>query len=132
MKKLRLFLFIFSLVISLKGIGQANQCFITMDGCFEDWYKHENIVRVKEGNDSPFEALSVSNDTKRLYVYVELKDELLLNELNDYYLEIDADNNPLTGYRLGGFGSEMLLIHYVAMAHMAGGVMIVIGFLTRW
>lgn len=33
---------------------------------------------------------------------------------------------------LGNFGSEMLLIHYVAMAHMAGGVMIIIGFLTRW
>lgn len=107
MKKLRLFLFIFSLVISLKGIGQENQCFITMDGCFEDWYKHENIVRVKEGNDSPFAALSISNDTKRLYVYVELKDELLLNELNDYYLEIDADNNPLTGYRFGGLGAEL-------------------------
>ncbi|MFD2890567.1 DoxX family protein [Flavobacterium chuncheonense] len=33
---------------------------------------------------------------------------------------------------MGGFGSEMLLIHYVAMAHMVGGVMIVFGFLTRW
>jgi uncharacterized membrane protein YphA (DoxX/SURF4 family) len=33
---------------------------------------------------------------------------------------------------VGNFGSEMLLIHYVAMAHMAGGVMIIIGFLTRW
>lgn len=33
---------------------------------------------------------------------------------------------------VSSFGSEMLLIHYVAMAHMAGGVMIVIGFLTRW
>ncbi len=33
---------------------------------------------------------------------------------------------------VGSFGSEMILIHYVAMAHMAGGVMIVIGFLTRW
>ena len=33
---------------------------------------------------------------------------------------------------LGSFGSEMILIHYVAMAHMAGGVMIIIGFLTRW
>ena len=33
---------------------------------------------------------------------------------------------------VGSFGSEMLLIHYVAMAHMAGGVMIIIGFLTRW
>ncbi|WP_430400573.1 DoxX family protein [Flavobacterium sp.] len=31
-----------------------------------------------------------------------------------------------------GFGSEMLLIHYIALAHIVGGVMIVIGFLTRW
>lgn len=31
-----------------------------------------------------------------------------------------------------GFGSEMLLIHYIALAHMVGGVMIIIGFLTRW
>jgi putative oxidoreductase len=33
---------------------------------------------------------------------------------------------------LVGFGSEMLLIHYIALAHMVGGVMIIIGFLTRW
>lgn len=32
----------------------------------------------------------------------------------------------------GGFGSEMLLIDYLAFAHMVGGVMIIIGFLTRW
>ena len=31
-----------------------------------------------------------------------------------------------------GFGGEMLLIHYIALAHMVGGVMIIIGFLTRW
>jgi putative oxidoreductase len=33
---------------------------------------------------------------------------------------------------LVGFGSEMLLIHYIALAHMIGGVLIVIGFYTRW
>lgn len=32
----------------------------------------------------------------------------------------------------GNFGGEMLVIHYVAMAHMVGGVMIAMGFLTRW
>ena len=30
------------------------------------------------------------------------------------------------------FGSEMLLIHYIASAHMMGGIMIVFGLLTRW
>lgn len=30
------------------------------------------------------------------------------------------------------FGSEMLLIHYIAAAHMMGGLMIVFGLLTRW
>lgn len=33
---------------------------------------------------------------------------------------------------MGNFGSEMLLIHYIALAHMIGGVMIIIGLLTRW
>ena len=33
---------------------------------------------------------------------------------------------------MGNFGSEMLLIHYIALAHMVGGVMIIIGLLTRW
>jgi putative oxidoreductase len=33
---------------------------------------------------------------------------------------------------MGDFGSEMLLIHYIALAHMIGGVFIIIGFLTRW
>jgi len=32
----------------------------------------------------------------------------------------------------GNFGSEMLIIHYVSMAHIVGGTMICIGFLTRW
>lgn len=31
-----------------------------------------------------------------------------------------------------GYGSEMMIIHYVAMAHMIGGFMIVLGFFTRW
>ncbi|MES2863780.1 MAG: DoxX family protein, partial [Bacteroidota bacterium] len=31
-----------------------------------------------------------------------------------------------------GYGSEMIIIHYVAMAHMIGGFMIVLGFFTRW
>ena len=30
------------------------------------------------------------------------------------------------------FGSEMLLIHYIASAHMMGGIMIIFGLLTRW
>lgn len=30
------------------------------------------------------------------------------------------------------FGSEMLLVHYVASAHMVGGIMIIFGLLTRW
>lgn len=33
---------------------------------------------------------------------------------------------------IGGFGGEMLLVHYIALAHMIGGVMIIIGLLTRW
>jgi len=30
------------------------------------------------------------------------------------------------------FGSEMLLVHYIAGAHMMGGIMIAFGLLTRW
>lgn len=30
------------------------------------------------------------------------------------------------------FGSEMLMIHYIASAHMVGGIMIAFGLLTRW
>ena len=33
---------------------------------------------------------------------------------------------------MNGFGTEMLLVHYVALAHMVGGAMVIIGFLTRW
>ncbi|MEW5675270.1 DoxX family protein [Flavobacterium enshiense] len=32
----------------------------------------------------------------------------------------------------GNFGGEMLLIHYIAAAHMMGGLMIAFGLLTRW
>ncbi|MCG2611478.1 DoxX family protein [Flavobacterium sp. SM15] len=30
------------------------------------------------------------------------------------------------------FGSEMLMVHYIAAAHMMGGLMIAFGLLTRW
>nr|WP_294936274.1 DoxX family protein [uncultured Flavobacterium sp.] len=33
---------------------------------------------------------------------------------------------------MGSYGSEMLLIHYIAAAHMMGGLMIAFGLLTRW
>lgn len=34
--------------------------------------------------------------------------------------------------QMHNFGSEMLLIHYIAAAHMMGGLMIAFGLLTRW
>jgi len=39
-------------------------------------------------------------------------------------------NEVLNSFK--GFGSEMLLIHYVGFAHMIGGLLIVLGFFTRW
>ncbi|AEV33902.1 putative membrane protein [Owenweeksia hongkongensis DSM 17368] len=33
---------------------------------------------------------------------------------------------------LQGFGGFMLLIHYVAPAHLIGGILIIFGLLTRW
>lgn len=32
----------------------------------------------------------------------------------------------------GNLGGEMLIIHYIAAAHMMGGLMIAFGLLTRW
>lgn len=40
--------------------------------------------------------------------------------------------HEILGHMNRNFGSEMLLIHYVASAHMVGGIMIVFGLLTRW
>ena len=98
------FLFVLKVFFSF---GQRDQCYIRLDGCFDDWYSHEQVVREEQDNNTPFCAISISNDTKRLYLLVEFKEEQLLNELNNYYLEIDADNNPLTGYRLGPVGAEL-------------------------
>lgn len=40
--------------------------------------------------------------------------------------------HEILGHMNKNFGSEMLLIHYVASAHMVGGIMIIFGLLTRW
>lgn len=64
-------------------------------------------------------------DTLRIFfgIFLLLKGVSFITE-KEYLFEVLG--------RMNGFGGEMLLIHYIALAHMVGGIMIIIGFLTRW
>lgn len=94
------------LTIVLIASSQA-QC-VVIDGNFEDW---KNIKTVcadskNDGNQLDFVEMGVNNDQDFLKIRLKLSKPIVLSENNSIYLEIDADNNESTGYRINGIGAE--------------------------
>jgi len=84
---------------------------IAMDGIFDDWDEGYNNYTDTQSDGAGFDLLSfsVSNDSTNLYVRFVLDKEIQLNYGNNLYLEIDADNNPSTGYSINGIGVELAI-----------------------
>tara|TARA_Y100000994_G_scaffold79710_1_gene65733 strand:- start:640 stop:2379 length:1740 start_codon:yes stop_codon:yes gene_type:complete len=85
---------------------------IKMDGFFDDWTGEINTY-IDDSFDSEgvdFLEFSVCHDDEYLYIRIKLDTEIDLTEeyLNpsEVMINIDADNNPSTGYSTNNIGSE--------------------------
>ena len=82
---------------------------IFIDGTYGDWenaiYSQED--NLSDGGEIDFTKFTVSNDENFLFIKLEFSEETDLSDNNDIYLDIDADNNPNTGWEVNGIGSEM-------------------------
>lgn len=98
-------LLLFALLLS----GIANASDFVLDGYFNDWEKCKSVFTDSrnESDDVDFVSMSFRSDSDWLYIKLVLDKPVVLNENNNIYLEIDTDNNPLTGYRVSGIGAEM-------------------------
>lgn len=60
-----------------------------------------------DGKDIDILGLQVTNDENNLYFRVILRKPYPLGENNSFFLELDTDNDPSTGYRINGIGAEL-------------------------
>lgn len=82
---------------------------IGLDGKYDDWTSEAASYTDDQGDGTSFDLLSfkVSNDSNFLFIQFALDQEIQLNYGNNLYLEIDGDNNALTGYPVNGIGAEL-------------------------
>lgn len=82
---------------------------IVIDGKTDDWTDciHHYNDPANDGKDMDMIGFSVTNDDKYLYIRLRFASPLHLGQNNNLFLEIDLDNNPLTGYRVNGIGAEL-------------------------
>ena len=83
---------------------------ISIDGAFNDW----NMVPVAYEDDSndyeeaDFHILKITEDNNFIFIYLSFySDEFLMQNWNDFHLYIDADDDSLTGFNIGGIGAEL-------------------------
>ena len=83
---------------------------ISIDGAFNDW----NTVPVAYEDDSndydeaDFHILKITEDNNFIFIYLSFYSyEFLMQNWNDFHLYIDADDDSLTGFNIGGIGAEL-------------------------
>lgn len=93
--------------LSFKISGQVLP--IVIDGKFDDWQNSKaNYTDVYgSGNSINLLNFSVSNDEDYLFIRFSAENEFLLNDYNELFLAIDADNDAYTGYYMNGIGAEL-------------------------
>ncbi|MFT3680821.1 MAG: endonuclease/exonuclease/phosphatase family protein [Ferruginibacter sp.] len=80
---------------------------ISIDGRFNDWAGIATYTDgAADGNGVDLKGFSVTNDEKNLYIRLITNAEFNLSDSNNLYMNIDADNNPATGFSTNGIGSE--------------------------
>ena len=87
---------------------------IQIDGQFSDWGVDSTIVyfedSILDSDGADLLNLSITNDENFLFIKIKLDREIdLLDDFenpSDIIIQLDADNNPNTGYSVGGIGSE--------------------------
>ena len=103
-------------VCSLTALAQTNvpSTFkhITVDGSFDDWTGVPLGYTAVMGPATAiqYENVYIANDQSNLYIRVTLyspRADAFANAFDNIF--IDADNDPTTGYPVGGIGSSMLI-----------------------
>jgi hypothetical protein len=84
---------------------------ITIDGSFDDWTGVPVAYTAPAGptNAIQYENVYIANDETNLYIRITLYSPRAAFENSYDNIFIDADNNPATGYAVGGIGSSMLI-----------------------
>ena len=85
---------------------------ITIDGSFDDWAGVPVAYTAPTGptNSIQYENVYIANDATNLYIRFTLyspRPNAFANSFDNIF--VDADNNPLTGFKVAGIGSEMLI-----------------------
>src|SRR5208337_3601304 len=110
----------------LSGIGLACACgltalaqtnvpstfkHITIDGSFDDWTGVPLGYTAVMGPATAiqYENVYIANDQTNLYIRFTLYSPRAAFQNSFDNIFIDADNNPSTGFVVGGIGSEMLI-----------------------
>ena len=105
-KKLYLPLF---LLFTFEAFSQNT---IKIDGFFDDWNNNQDtyLDDTLDSQGVDLLSFSVCDDDDNLYIQIKLSHEIDLTEQfynpAKIYINIDADNNPSTGYFTNGIGSE--------------------------
>ncbi|NQV14700.1 endonuclease/exonuclease/phosphatase family protein [bacterium] len=84
---------------------------ILVDGRFDDWENIEKLTFDPAGDGVSgvdFLAISASSDSTRLFLFLEIAEELGLSKSNKISLYIDGDNDASTGLPIGGIGAELV------------------------
>ena len=84
-----------------------------IDGRFGDWSKAQ-MFGVYYPASSPgieVQEWSVQNNGGSLYVYLSVAGTLMgTSDVDSFYLFVDSDNDPTTGYSVSGLGADYLLV----------------------
>ena len=84
---------------------------IWMDGNFSDWDAipplYSDASGDQQSGDIDFGVLKAANDDRFVYIYIEIGEELNLQDNNEITLYLDTDNNASTGIPFNGIGAEV-------------------------
>lgn len=98
------FLFLFPVLISAQTIS--------IDEDFSDWESISSFYDDASGDNSgtpiDFKTLKIYNDDQYIYFYLEVGEEINLQEGNNISLLIDLDSNSETGEFFSGIGYEFI------------------------
>jgi endonuclease/exonuclease/phosphatase family metal-dependent hydrolase len=79
-----------------------------IDGRFEDW-ENKGLIAIDTEKDSDIDIARVqfSHDQNYFYFYIELNQEIDVQDAENLSLLIDVDSNPNTGFPTNGIGAEI-------------------------
>ncbi|GLR17301.1 hypothetical protein GCM10007940_19160 [Portibacter lacus] len=81
---------------------------IAVDGIYDDW-KLTDLLITDEGDNNSLDIqnIYVSNDDDHIYIRIDADREYDIQDAEAISIYIDADNDPNTGFRTNGIGSEI-------------------------